>query len=335
MSKTDEDRTLMLGTIASLEGRFTQLVSTLRGAVVNDVLYSGQVVLDANGVATIDFETPCGSISVGNHSNAVIVVADGGTQANAPSNGPGVFTVGASAGETINHATREFTIYGTPGAVVTVQVFTRPQPPGRGLVRAAAGLGTTAASSADAQPGNAVETTNAAKIYGFNGATWDRLKASSPIDAFAAVIGTLLTQAFGMAYNGATWDRIRNAAGAASDGSVSTAQVVAIGTHALTSLNAAATAVAGTALSTLLAHRDWTMQVTGTAVGQSVNFEVSLDGTTWVAVTPTAVPGGGGTVVGSAATTNGIYTISVATTRVRARLTAITSGNTTAIVTGI
>lgn len=48
-----------------------------------------------------------------------------------------------------------------------------------------------------------------ARNIGYNGATWDRLRALTDADALASVVGSLVTLARNQGYNGATWDRLR------------------------------------------------------------------------------------------------------------------------------
>lgn len=157
--------------------------------------------------------------------------------------------------------------------------------------------------------------------------------ASGSTTGDGAAGGSAATSAsYGYAYNSATWDRIRNAAGARVAASPGLNIAVASGAGAVPSLAAATVVAAGVALDNQLARASHSMQITGTGTGLSVNFEVNLDGATWVPVTPTVVPGAGGTVVGSAATTNGLYTVSVPARQIRANLTAITSGAVTATV---
>ncbi len=129
---------------------------------------------------------------------------------------------------------------------------------------------------------------------------------------------------------------IRTSLGARANGDTTSHMAVAAGIHTGNSLSGVTATGAGAAIDATLARRDWTMQVTGTGTGVTCNFEASLDGATWFAVTPTAVPGTGATVAGSAATTNGLYTIlGVPARQMRANLTAIASGNLSAVITGI
>lgn len=159
------------------------------------------------------------------------------------------------------------------------------------------------------------------------------LGSITPADAQGNPTSAVVDQAFNMAYNNTTWDRVRNAFGTRAMGNSSASLSVHHGGAPIASLNGVSAVATGLTTDNYCTRKDHTMQITGTGVGQSINFEINVDGATWVPVTPTAVPGSGGTVVGSACTTNGIYTISnVGARQVRANLTAITSGAVTATV---
>jgi hypothetical protein len=130
--------------LARLDGTNTELVSRLRGMAVNDVLFSGTLVIasDASLAAALDFQVPIGSVYVANlHATDLVTVhaaplgmlpgvatpADAGRAAS-----PGVHRVRAQHWAVLNLTGRELTFYGTAGTVLSVQVFAKPQTPAAG-----------------------------------------------------------------------------------------------------------------------------------------------------------------------------------------------------------
>jgi hypothetical protein len=68
----------------------------------------------------------------------------------------------------------------------------------------------SAAASTDGQSASNVGLTGLSYLFGFNGASWDRMKAySDNADAVATSNGVLATSARLMGFNGATYDRVR------------------------------------------------------------------------------------------------------------------------------
>jgi len=68
-----------------------------------------------------------------------------------------------------------------------------------------------AQDGADAEPAvNFGALVNMARLQGWNGATFDRIRALTDADAQASVLGALLSLSRGQSFNGATWDRNRN-----------------------------------------------------------------------------------------------------------------------------
>lgn len=158
--------------------------------------------------------------------------------------------------------------------------------------------------------------------------------ATTPADGQANPTTAVIDEAFNMAYNGTTWDRTRNASGAQSGNDSSKALHVGSGTHAISSLTAASTVVAGTAVDGRILRAKHSLQITVIGVGATVVLEGSLDNVNWFQLPLVAPTGGGGTVTANAATTTGLYTVTqdVPVRSVRANQTSITSGTTTAFV---
>lgn len=110
----------------------TEEIGKLRSQVVNDVLTSELLTLDATGQASREFRVSCGSAAVANHSGHPIVLHGGGPQGAAPGAGRGVHQIPAGVERVVNVAHHVLTLYGEPGALVSLEVFTRPQPPTSG-----------------------------------------------------------------------------------------------------------------------------------------------------------------------------------------------------------
>jgi len=112
----------------------TESVAKLAGRIVNDVLLCELLTLDANGQATREFGVAYGSVAVANFGDTDLTVAQSGLQGSAPGGGAGLALVGSLMGQVINLSGRALSLYGTAGARVMLQVFTKPQPPSYGPV---------------------------------------------------------------------------------------------------------------------------------------------------------------------------------------------------------
>lgn len=140
-----EHQYALAGVLTAVEGRLTQLVDSIRGQVVNGVLFAGTVQLDAtSGTYTMDFEVPFGSVAVGNGGIGTLTFQNDGVQVSAPTTGVGVFTVEPGKQATVPVAGRALTLYGVPGTLVQLNVYDRPL--------GAASLGNGGASSIGVAP---------------------------------------------------------------------------------------------------------------------------------------------------------------------------------------
>lgn len=87
---------------------------------------------DANGNAvavTRSFTVPYASVAVNVVGTGVVTVTNA-TNGQVPSSGPGVAKQGPGKGGVFNLSGHSISVYGTvPGDSVTLQFFTRPQPP--------------------------------------------------------------------------------------------------------------------------------------------------------------------------------------------------------------
>lgn len=110
----------------------TQLIAHLRGGSINNVLLTELVKLDTNGQATFSFNVPTGSVFCQNHTGADITIAGAPPQGSAPGQGVALNRVAAGGWAVVSLASRDLTLYGTANGYVSVQVFSKPQPPAAG-----------------------------------------------------------------------------------------------------------------------------------------------------------------------------------------------------------
>jgi hypothetical protein len=127
-----DERQDLVDTARALIAGLTEVASLGRGLQLNHVLFSGSVILQGTGVGVSqqDWSVPFAMVAVqcASTSGGVTVAAD--TQANqAPTDGVGVFHVGPDAMMCWPITGRVLTIYGTPGDIVDVAVFSKPMPP--------------------------------------------------------------------------------------------------------------------------------------------------------------------------------------------------------------
>lgn len=113
----------------------SEFIGHLRSNIRNDVLASELIRFDAaTGPVVREFRVPLGSVAVANHStaNAVFVQGASPSGTTAPANGTGVHQVSKSCAAVINLTGHVVTFYGTPGDTISVQIFTKGQPPAYG-----------------------------------------------------------------------------------------------------------------------------------------------------------------------------------------------------------
>ncbi len=103
----------------------TEYVAGLAGQVINNVLDVFTATFDSTGMITRSYAVAAGSVKVRNLSGAnAVTFAAGGPQATVPTTGVGVAVVPLGVSDTVPLAGHEFTLYGTSGQSVSVQVFT-------------------------------------------------------------------------------------------------------------------------------------------------------------------------------------------------------------------
>ncbi len=138
LTRADEKELLgaMVAELRAMRATQTDLMAHIRGGIANGVLLSELITLDANGQATRTFNVSAGSIVCVNLSESTdIILASSSAQATAPQAGPGVQKISAGTFLTVPLASSSFTVYGTAGEQVNVQVFTGLQAFAGGPVR--------------------------------------------------------------------------------------------------------------------------------------------------------------------------------------------------------
>jgi hypothetical protein len=117
--------------VGGLDKRMSHFVAELRGMAANDVLDVEVATIGPAGTFSRDWTVPYAAVSIINFTGGVVTVTSD-TPGSAAPTGPGCHQVGAGAAATINLMGRTLTLYGTVGGLVSLQVFTRPQPPAYG-----------------------------------------------------------------------------------------------------------------------------------------------------------------------------------------------------------
>jgi hypothetical protein len=119
----------ILAELRSERSNSTEAFARFRSSITNDVLDSGAYLLDVNGLATANYQTPYGALFVVNLGAGDMTVTSAPPATSVPTRGRGVHIVPARSAALLNLAGTAWTIYGTTGDLADVQAFTRPWPP--------------------------------------------------------------------------------------------------------------------------------------------------------------------------------------------------------------
>lgn len=114
----------------------TAMVARLAGGIINDTLEVATYVIPAAGSVSGRYKVAAGCIEVENLSlaNEVAVVSrDNSTDGTPPTAGLGMRIVPKASCRVVALNSHAWTIYGTAGDRLSVQVFTAGAAPGRGL----------------------------------------------------------------------------------------------------------------------------------------------------------------------------------------------------------
>jgi hypothetical protein len=112
--------------------RLTELYAHLRGLQLNDVLIVEAVLLDTNGVGTVDAKVSAAAIAVANYGSTTVAVVSGAPGASPPRAGVGTFQVGAGRFVVLPTVGTVFTVYGRAGETVEIALLASPVPPTAG-----------------------------------------------------------------------------------------------------------------------------------------------------------------------------------------------------------
>jgi hypothetical protein len=133
-----EDRAEVAALREALEGNLSELVSLFRGMQANNVLWSGEVNLDASGQWSQSWAVPLAAVAWWPALEAgITTLTTDGPAGVAPTNGPGVFVfpvvnvANPLAGRVFPALGRQLTIYGTANVVRAgmLAVYSAPQNP--------------------------------------------------------------------------------------------------------------------------------------------------------------------------------------------------------------
>lgn len=113
----------------------TELTARIgRQGATNGVLEVALVTIDASGVYERDYPVTVGSVGIVNHSDQPLTVHSGPAGYSAPVQGIGVQRIEPRSYLVMPVGQRGFAVWGTPGALMSMQVFTGLQPWGGGAL---------------------------------------------------------------------------------------------------------------------------------------------------------------------------------------------------------
>ncbi len=106
-----------------LQGQLRTLVELTRQWVPQEVLWAGSAELDGSGLWKLETRSLARAIWVDNQTGSTLIVAAGTPGPSAPAYGVGVHTLVTGVARAYNGKTNCWTIWGTAGLLVDVQVF--------------------------------------------------------------------------------------------------------------------------------------------------------------------------------------------------------------------
>ena len=118
--------------MALMQGQYSQLIQHFHDLHWNEVLTSGTFAFDVNGQIALDWQTDFASVAIQSSSAQPVTVTAETPQATAPTIGRGVHKIPANKAATVNIRGKALTLYGNAGDLVSIQVFSKPQPPAFG-----------------------------------------------------------------------------------------------------------------------------------------------------------------------------------------------------------
>lgn len=108
--------------------RQTGLLAELKGLSLNDVIQSGTMLLDADGRAHVNTSTAYASVGAWAYG-AQVTLTNATPEATRPPYGRGVIHVPAGSSVVWPLVGADLTVHGTPGGLVLVTLWSKPQPP--------------------------------------------------------------------------------------------------------------------------------------------------------------------------------------------------------------
>lgn len=109
--------------IRELRSQNTDQFAQWLGRIQNSVLLVETRAIPASGYLDRQFRTPAGSIEVSNPSEHAVTVDAAPPGGTAPAQGTGVYIIPAGTTRVVNVASRQITLYGTAGDIISFQVF--------------------------------------------------------------------------------------------------------------------------------------------------------------------------------------------------------------------
>src|SRR5207253_771393 len=104
--------------LVGMEGRFTELLELVQGMSLNHVLFSGTVVIDADGTWELAWPVPFAAVEVENPTAAAVTVAAAPRGASAPVRGVGVHVIAPGGDACVNITGNLLALYGPAGAAI-------------------------------------------------------------------------------------------------------------------------------------------------------------------------------------------------------------------------
>jgi hypothetical protein len=117
------------GLLAGIHAAIRDLHALCRSVLASRAVLSCETLpIDANGLLTRDWSIPFKAVAVTNHGATDPMTVTSMSPGVAAPTGVGVARVDAGKSAVCNVAGNALTIYGTPGDIVTLQVFAGAQP---------------------------------------------------------------------------------------------------------------------------------------------------------------------------------------------------------------
>lgn len=131
-TSADEYQDQIAAHLALVADRLTEYATVARGLVLNNALYSNQVVFDASGEAQLSASATVASLMVINYGTLDVAVHSGPAQGSPVVSGPGSALVAPRSFVTLPMAGTVHSLYGRPGERCAVTALAQPTAPNAG-----------------------------------------------------------------------------------------------------------------------------------------------------------------------------------------------------------